>query len=410
MKHKPVLTIIITAITLLSFPDANFGQAPNLGSTANFVFFTSVGAVSNTGISRIYGNVGTNAGAITGFGGLNGVIDSVNSVTAQGVLDLFVAYTELNLTIPTSFPGVLLGNGQVLTPGVYSIGAATTLSLGLTLNAQGNPNAVFIFKITGAFSTTTNATIILTNGASACNVYWKVEGAISMAAGSTMRGTLIANNGAISMAAGDTLEGRALSTTGAVAVNGVVAIIGCNLLILPIELTSFTGVCKAQNVVLNWSTPTETDISKFTIERSVDGIEWNAIGAVGGTDNSSFSQSYSFTDSQPGYENSYYRLMQTNPAGNNTYGTVIAIEKCANSSVENLILYPNPSSGKFTLAFTGDPSQINSTEVFDAQGRKVLESYGFQPYFDLSNERPGLYFVRIHMNSKYITQEVLVAK
>ena len=63
----------------------------------------------------------------------------------------------------------------------------------------------------------------------ACNVFWKVEGAISIATGSFMRGTFIANNAAFSMAVGDTLEGRAFSTTGAIAIDGTLAYLpkGC---------------------------------------------------------------------------------------------------------------------------------------------------------------------------------------
>ena len=123
----------------------------------------------------------------------------------------------------------MLGNGQILVPGVYSIGSAATLNLDLSLNAQGNANAVFILKIQGSFSTNANAKVKLTNGAQACNVFWKVEGLVSMAAGTTMRGTVIANNAAINMNTLDTLEGRAMSTTGAVTTDGVMAYtpIGC---------------------------------------------------------------------------------------------------------------------------------------------------------------------------------------
>src|SRR6185295_3104258 len=65
--------------------------------------------------------------------------------------------------------------------------------------------------------------IKLINGAHACNVFWKVEGLVSMASGTIMRGTVIANNAAINMSAGVKLEGRALSTTGAITVDGVLA-------------------------------------------------------------------------------------------------------------------------------------------------------------------------------------------
>jgi len=142
-----------------------------------------------------------------------------------------------------------LGNGQVLTPGVYSITGAATLNLDLTLNAGGNANAVFIFKIQGSFSANANAKVKLTNGALACNVFWKVEGLVSMAAGTTMRGTVIANNAAINMNTGDTLEGRAMSTSGAVTTDGVLAYmpIGCGTPVLtgPTAPTLGVAACYA---------------------------------------------------------------------------------------------------------------------------------------------------------------------
>jgi len=88
---------------------------------------------------------------------------------------------------------------------------------------------LFIFKVGGAFTTATATEIVLMNGALACNVFWKVEGAVAMGAGTIMKGTLIANNAAISMAAGGKLEGRMFSTGGAVAIDGTLAYLplGC---------------------------------------------------------------------------------------------------------------------------------------------------------------------------------------
>ncbi len=239
MKTKFVLDLA-TVFMMVSSPTINFGQTPNLGSAANFVLFSTVGAVSNTGISQLTGNVGSNNGATTGFGSLTGTVFNTDPVSALCSADLLVAYNELNIAVPTFFPGILLGSGQIFTPGVYFVAAAATLNLGLTLDAQGDPTAVFIIQIQGAFSTTTNSTINLINGASSCNVFWKVEGAVSMAAGSTLKGTIIANNAAISLAAGDTLEGRALSTTGAVAVNAAMASVGCGYIILPCWIAVLT--------------------------------------------------------------------------------------------------------------------------------------------------------------------------
>lgn len=220
---KKMLLNIVTAVTLLSFPNVNFAQAPDLGTAANFVLFTSVGAVGNTGTSHLTGNVGTNSGSSTGFGNVNGVMHNNNSATATAATDLLSAYNQLNSAVSTFSHAPLLGNGDTLNAGVYAISGDATLNDSLTLNAQEDANAVFIFQVQGTLSSGANAKIILINGAQACNVFWKVEGAVSLAAGTTMRGTVIANNAAIELSAGDTLEGRALSTAGAVNVSGVLA-------------------------------------------------------------------------------------------------------------------------------------------------------------------------------------------
>jgi gliding motility-associated-like protein/uncharacterized repeat protein (TIGR01451 family) len=237
----------LTGLILLLLPNTNFSQAPTLGAAADFVLFTSVGAVGNTGISQVTGNVGTNSGAIGGFGNVNGVMHTVDGASGTCAADLLSAYNQLNATIPTLFPGTLLGNGTILTPGIYSTPSATTLNLDLILDGLGNPNAVFIFQVHGTFSANSNSKIKLINGTQACNVFWQIEGLVSMASGTTMRGTVIANNAAINMSTGDTLEGRALSTAGAVNIDGVLAYtpIGCGSVVLtgPIAPTLASAAC-----------------------------------------------------------------------------------------------------------------------------------------------------------------------
>jgi len=228
MKKK--LLNVIQVITLLLIPALIYSQAPTLGSVADFVLFSTNGAVSNSGISHITGNVGTNNGSSTAFGNVNGIMHDGNAASAQCAADLLIAYNQLNNTIPNLFPATpTLGNGDTLTAGVYAISGSATINLNLTLDAQGNPDTVFIFQIGGALSTNAGSKIKLINGALACNVFWKVEGKISMASGSKMRGTFIANNAEIEMNTGDTLEGRALTTAGAITIDGVLAYLptGC---------------------------------------------------------------------------------------------------------------------------------------------------------------------------------------
>ncbi len=227
MKSK--LLYALMAAILLLLPTKNLAQAPTLGTANDFVLFTSIGAVSNTGISQLTGNVGTNNGSITTFGNVNGVMHQADGGSAQASADVLLAYNQLKNVVPTLFPAPLLGNGDTLTSGVYSITAATTLSNTLTLDAKGNNNAVFIFQIEAPFSTLAHSKIDLINGALACNVYWKIEGLVSIASGTFMKGTIIANNAAIAINSGSTLEGRALSTSGAISVDGVLGYtpIGC---------------------------------------------------------------------------------------------------------------------------------------------------------------------------------------
>jgi hypothetical protein len=214
---------IVKIGALILAPIALFGQTVDFGIASDYVLFSNDGPVTNSGISHITGNVGTNNGSSTGFGNVNGVMHDADVSSAQCAVDLLLAYQDLDSRIPTFFPAPLLGNGQTLIPGVYEVSGASSLNLELVLDAQNDPNAIFVFQLEGPFSTNANSKVKLINGAKACNVYWKVEGLIDMATGTTMRGTLIANNAGINFNTGDTLEGRAFSTTGAITLDGILA-------------------------------------------------------------------------------------------------------------------------------------------------------------------------------------------
>lgn len=228
MKSK-FLLIIVAFISLVSVHNISYAQVINLGTAADFVLFSTNGAVTNVGITRLTGHVGTDVGGSTGFGNVDGVMHDQDPASAAATLDLNAAYLQLDAAVPAFFPGILLGAGQTLNAGVYSIPAAATMNGTLNLDAMGDPNAVFILQIEGTFGVGTGAQVVLLNSAQACNVYWKVEGQVSIAPSVTMRGTIVANNSAIAMSAGDTLEGRALSINGAIGVDAIVAFtpLGC---------------------------------------------------------------------------------------------------------------------------------------------------------------------------------------
>ena len=255
LKMKTKVPYFLTAFLLMLSGFTVNAQAPTLGTAANFVVFSSNGSVTcnvtNSLSTHLTGNVGTNTsgGTSTGFGNVNGVMQDNNLVSQLASADLLIAYNQLNALIPNYFPSALLGNGTSLNAGVYFVNSEAVLNGNLILNGQGDPNALFVFQIQGAFSTNALSEIILINGTKACNVFWKVEGLVDMSTGTKMKGTMIANNAAILMDIDSTLEGRLLSTTGAVTINGINAQLplGCGSPILtgPVAPDLGTVVCYA---------------------------------------------------------------------------------------------------------------------------------------------------------------------
>ena len=207
----------------------------NLGSITNFTLYSASGAVSSVGISDITGDIGTNLGAVNGFGtpsSLNGSIQNANNITSQAALDLSDIVAQITNTVTTNAAHAPAFGAETLTPGVYAIAGASSIAGTLTLDAQGDTSAQFIFKVGGALTSGAGATVVLINGASSENVFWLATGAVAMAASTTISGNIIANPGAVSLGDSGQLNGRMLSTTGAV------SLLNCKTLI---PLPSFSG-------------------------------------------------------------------------------------------------------------------------------------------------------------------------
>lgn len=226
MKNN-LLLLVLSASIIVFAPAVNYGQMPNYGAAANFVFFTTTGAITaNNSVSHITGgDMGTNSGQVTGFDNtsMSGRMHIGDALTAQAVQDLKAAFDTLETRVSTTLPhATSFGSGETIPPGVYTLAGAVSIAGNLIMDGQNNPNSVFIFLVSGgAFTSGTASSITLINGASACNIAWVINGAISFAPSSSMKGTFISNNGAFSMASGSTLQGRGYSTTGALNVNAV---------------------------------------------------------------------------------------------------------------------------------------------------------------------------------------------
>jgi hypothetical protein len=229
--------------------------APTLGAAADFAVFTGVGAFNNDGLTEITGDIGTNVGGVTGFppGIVNGDIHVENTESSDAATATMNAYGELATYTCGQVIGTTLGNGQVLTPDIYCLGAASTINGVLTLDAEGDPNAEFIFLIDGALSTSTFAEVELINGASYCNVYWRINGAFSLAESAVFQGTALVG-GAISLFDNSTVFGRTLATSGAVELHNTTVTLGSQGSAPTITANGPTSFCEGESVMLSGNT------------------------------------------------------------------------------------------------------------------------------------------------------------
>lgn len=227
---------------------------PSLGDAECFSLLTGVGQLTNLGISHIGGHVGTQNGPVTNFN--PNFVDSIHYVpdamTAAGTASIISLHTtllalpcDITLTSPTNF-----GNSLVLTPHVYCYTTAVQMQDTVFLDAEGNADAVFVIKINGAFTTATFSNVVLRGGAKASNVFWVVEGLVSVLANSNFKGVIVSKDGAITLT-DINLEGRAYSTAGAIIVQDFELILAS----IPssITATGLTSFCEGDSVILTAS-------------------------------------------------------------------------------------------------------------------------------------------------------------
>jgi hypothetical protein len=132
----------------------------------------------------------------------------------QAKNDLVAAYNSAAGRTPTTV-GTELG-GHTFTAGVYSTqNGELGLTGVVTLDAQGDPNAVFIFQAASTLKTASGSSVVLANGSQACNVFWKVTSSATLGTSSAFAGNILALT-SITLTTGATLVGRALAQTGAV--------------------------------------------------------------------------------------------------------------------------------------------------------------------------------------------------
>lgn len=159
-------------------------------------------------------------------------------------------------------------------------------------------------------------------------------------------------------------------------------------LILPVELVSFDAVVrKGRSVEVSWTTGSERNNSHFTVERSRDAMDWEAIGNITGTGDSHEARHYSFMDLDPYSGLSYYRLRQTDLDGAFSLSPVRPVTLSDHSPPKAV---PNPSNGYFTLIGAGQEPFV----ILDATGRQVGTGKGGEPY-PVTSLPAGAYLIQV---------------
>jgi hypothetical protein len=186
-----------------------------LGSAAGFSVLGG-STVTNTGPTTMFGDEGLSPGSsVTGAPQVLGQTHVDDAVAIAAKNDLTTAYNDAASRPSNGSAGTDLA-GQTFLPGVRTASSSLLLSSGsVTLDAQGNPNAVFIFQIASTLITESNTTVLLTGGAQACNVFWQVGSSATLGTGTRFVGTIMAS-ATITANTGATIHGRLLAQTGAV--------------------------------------------------------------------------------------------------------------------------------------------------------------------------------------------------
>lgn len=215
--------------------------AVNLQSAAPFGAAGGAG-ITSCGNTAITGDVSTTSAStlVTGLTDGNGLGNSYTIAGCPGIVDGKIytappppgdadslaiatqaqndAQTAFDATSPASMPGGISQAAELgaltLAPGIYTSGTSFAITtVDLTLDAQGDANAVWVFQSPSTLTVGVNVNVILANGAKAKNVFWHVSSAATINAGAAMQGTILAFSG-VSMGTGATLEGRAISLVG----------------------------------------------------------------------------------------------------------------------------------------------------------------------------------------------------
>jgi hypothetical protein len=240
MASSVARCLLVAFVGLVFLPSSARAQAPDLGTAGDFSVLAGQ-TVTNTGPSVLTTDAGVSPGtAITGFppGIVLGAVHAGDGVASGAQSDLTTAYNDAAgrpscLSVPSNLGGL------TLVPGVYC-GDTLSITGTLTLDAQGDAGAVWIFQGASTLITASGSVVSVINGGQDCNVFWQVGSSATLGTGSAFVGNILALT-SITATTGASVSGRLLARNGSVTLDtNVITASECAVICTDISLSPLT--------------------------------------------------------------------------------------------------------------------------------------------------------------------------
>lgn len=271
--------MVVPAMSLSSQPTVN------LGTTADYAVLAG-STITNTGTTTINGSVGGNVGVFPGtvLSGneslsVSGTIHLADEVARVAKDDLVIAYDDAAGRLPVTRIPTELG-GTILTPGVYDSADGTFQITGtLTLDAQGDPDGVFVFKAASTLITASGSNVNLINSARFCRTFWSVGSSATLGTNSSFVGHILAMS-SITANTGATIQGQLLARNGAVTLDNNIITNGiCETTAIPVVEPVGATLHVIKHVINDGGLSSVA--ADFKLHVKIDGIDVTASPAPG---------------------------------------------------------------------------------------------------------------------------------
>lgn len=344
---RPLTAFLGFTLLLLANVPAVAQMVPSLGPAEPFAVLGAT-TITNVGPTIINGDLGLTPGtAVTGIppGTVNGATHINNVAATSAKTSAQTAYTDLAARPCDTVRGAGADlAGLTLTPGVHCFSSSALLTGTLTLNAGGNPGAVFIFNVASTLTIANNASVVITGGtpSTPCNTFWQVGSSATLGTNSSFTGNILALT-SITLNTGATLDGRALALNGAVTLDTNTVSLGDCAASAPGAPTGVSGTPGNEQVSVSFTPPASNGgsaITGYTVTASPDGA--TATGGaspivVTGLTNGT---AYTFT------------VTATNAAGTGPASTASAGVTPSTTPGAPAITGITPGDGQLSVAFT----------------------------------------------------------